>query len=152
MILGRRLQEARQTAGLSLDDAAKALRVTPLTIRRLEKAEVGVNYPSLKRRACTTGAIGCGAAFASSGFGGGAGAVDWAPRRHNSHARTRMLRELFRSPVQFRSREDVTRFFDGLELLDPGVTVGHRWRPDAPDGDAPTDAEVSLWTGVGIKP
>jgi hypothetical protein len=56
------------------------------------------------------------------------------------------------TPVRFRSRADVARFFDGLELLDPGVTVGHRWRPDATDGDAPTDAEVSLWTGVGIKP
>ncbi|MEV7977869.1 helix-turn-helix transcriptional regulator [Streptomyces sp. NPDC086519] len=40
MILGRRLQERRQDAGVSLEDAARALRVTPLTIRRLEKAEV----------------------------------------------------------------------------------------------------------------
>ncbi|MGA5898291.1 SAM-dependent methyltransferase [Streptomyces venetus] len=56
------------------------------------------------------------------------------------------------TPVRFRSREDVARFFDGLELLDPGVTVGHRWRPDASEGEVPTDAEVSLWTGVGIKP
>ncbi|MEU2751118.1 SAM-dependent methyltransferase [Streptomyces collinus] len=56
------------------------------------------------------------------------------------------------TPVQFRSRADVARFFDGLDLLEPGVAVGHRWRPDAAGGDAPTDAEVSLWTGVGIKP
>ncbi|MET7286591.1 SAM-dependent methyltransferase [Streptomyces sp. NPDC005573] len=54
------------------------------------------------------------------------------------------------TPVQFRSRADVTRFFDGLELLDPGVSVGHRWRPDTEP--VTTDAEVSLWTGVGIKP
>ncbi|MFI6083037.1 helix-turn-helix domain-containing protein [Streptomyces sp. NPDC051217] len=40
MILGRRLQERREGAGVSLDGAAKALRVTTLTIRRLEKAEV----------------------------------------------------------------------------------------------------------------
>ncbi|MEV5953140.1 helix-turn-helix transcriptional regulator [Streptomyces sp. NPDC051987] len=40
MILGRRLQDRRQGAGVSLEDAARALRVTPLTIRRLEKAEV----------------------------------------------------------------------------------------------------------------
>jgi transcriptional regulator with XRE-family HTH domain len=40
MILGRRLQEKRLGAGASLEDAAKALRVTTLTIRRLEKAEV----------------------------------------------------------------------------------------------------------------
>ena len=42
MILGRRLQERRQGAGVSLDDAARALRVTSLTIRRLEKAEVAL--------------------------------------------------------------------------------------------------------------
>ncbi|MFI1561746.1 helix-turn-helix domain-containing protein [Streptomyces sp. NPDC020490] len=42
MILGRRLQERRQNAGASLEDAARALRVKTLTIRRLEKAEVGL--------------------------------------------------------------------------------------------------------------
>lgn len=62
------------------------------------------------------------------------------------------------TPVRFRSQADVARFFDGLELLDPGITVGHRWRPDAADGSTdttagtPTDAEVSLWTGLAIKP
>ena len=35
------------------------------------------------------------------------------------------------TPVQFRSQKDVARFFDGLDLLDPGVMVGHRWRPDS---------------------
>lgn len=42
MILGRRLQEMRLGAGASLEDAAKALRVKTLTIRRLEKAEVAL--------------------------------------------------------------------------------------------------------------
>jgi transcriptional regulator with XRE-family HTH domain len=42
MILGRRLQERRQSAGTTLEEAARALRVTPLTIRRLEKAEVAL--------------------------------------------------------------------------------------------------------------
>jgi hypothetical protein len=61
------------------------------------------------------------------------------------------------TPVQFRAHKEVVRFFDGLDLLDPGIVVGHRWRPEAADGDAPaaeppTDAEVSLWVGVGIKP
>ncbi|MEU0955374.1 helix-turn-helix transcriptional regulator [Streptomyces niveus] len=42
MILGRRLQEKRLAVGASLEDAAKALRVTTLTIRRLEKAEVAL--------------------------------------------------------------------------------------------------------------
>ncbi|MEU6139649.1 SAM-dependent methyltransferase [Streptomyces sp. NPDC047081] len=52
--------------------------------------------------------------------------------------------------VQVRSKEEVGRFFEGLELLDPGVAVGHRWRPD--EEPTATDAEVSLWTAVGIKP
>ncbi|WP_405591240.1 SAM-dependent methyltransferase [Streptomyces sp. NBC_01190] len=61
------------------------------------------------------------------------------------------------TPVRFRAKADVTRFFDGLDLLDPGVTVGHRWRPDAGAGagsaaQEPTDAEVSLWAGVAVKP
>ncbi|MFF4257133.1 helix-turn-helix domain-containing protein [Streptomyces sp. NPDC001663] len=42
MILGRRLQERRQDAGVSLEEAARALRVKSLTIRRLEKAEVAL--------------------------------------------------------------------------------------------------------------
>ncbi|MFI0240445.1 helix-turn-helix domain-containing protein [Streptomyces sp. NPDC016845] len=42
MILGRRLRDMRLAAGASLEDAARALRVKTLTIRRLEKAEVAL--------------------------------------------------------------------------------------------------------------
>ncbi|MFD8572744.1 helix-turn-helix domain-containing protein [Streptomyces sp. NPDC059639] len=42
MILGRRLRDMRLSAGASLEDAARALRVKTLTIRRLEKAEVAL--------------------------------------------------------------------------------------------------------------
>ncbi|MFD7716345.1 helix-turn-helix domain-containing protein [Streptomyces sp. NPDC059814] len=42
MILGRRLQDMRLGAGASLEDAARALRVQTLTVRRLEKAEVAL--------------------------------------------------------------------------------------------------------------
>ena len=69
------------------------------------------------------------------------------------------------TPVQFRSKAEVARFFEGLDLLEPGISVGHRWRPElnerrradeAEDGagaeEEPTDATVSLWVGVGVKP
>jgi S-adenosyl methyltransferase len=60
------------------------------------------------------------------------------------------------TPVQFRSKEDVARFFDGLHLLAPGIALGHRWRPEHPGPQTTdeeiTDAQVSLWAGVGIKP
>ena len=67
--------------------------------------------------------------------------VDEAVRFWNEHGTPKLTQ---------RTPGDVARFFDGLDLLDPGVTVGHRWRPDSTV--EATDAEVSLWTGVGIKP
>jgi hypothetical protein len=61
------------------------------------------------------------------------------------------------TPVQVRTRDEVARFFTGLDLLDPGIAVAYRWRPDPlteewSEDQAPTDAKVSLWTGVAIKP
>ncbi|WP_328636250.1 MULTISPECIES: helix-turn-helix transcriptional regulator [Streptomyces] len=58
MILGRRLQERRQGAGASLEDAARALRVTSLTIRRLEKAEVALKPLYVEKLLETYGADG----------------------------------------------------------------------------------------------
>lgn len=57
------------------------------------------------------------------------------------------------TPVQARTREEVARFFDGWELLDPGITVTHRWRPDAEhDLSQVTDAEATCYAAVARKP
>lgn len=42
IVLGLRLRDLRETAGVTFDRAAEALRVNPTTIRRMEKAEVGL--------------------------------------------------------------------------------------------------------------
>ncbi|MBH5333604.1 SAM-dependent methyltransferase [Streptomyces pactum] len=56
-------------------------------------------------------------------------------------------------PAQVRSRAEVQEFFEGLELVAPGVEVPHRWRPDdAAEATGVTDAEVSLYAGVARKP
>jgi hypothetical protein len=34
-----------------------------------------------------------------------------------------------KTPVTLRDRAQVARFFDGLELLDPGVVTVPEWRP-----------------------
>lgn len=52
---------------------------------------------------------------------------------------------------QARSREQVSRFFDGLELVDPGLTLVHRWRP-APNALELSDAEVSMYGAVARVP
>ncbi|WP_239004079.1 SAM-dependent methyltransferase [Nocardia panacis] len=54
-------------------------------------------------------------------------------------------------PVTPRTKAEVGRFFDGLELVDPGVEVIHRWR-DAGIGHPPGhDKRVSLYGAVGRK-
>ncbi|NGO46212.1 SAM-dependent methyltransferase [Streptomyces ureilyticus] len=57
------------------------------------------------------------------------------------------------TPAQVRSRAEVLRFFDGLQLVDPGLVVAHRWRPEPGSGPAlVSDGQVSLYAGVGRKP
>ncbi|WP_030178343.1 helix-turn-helix domain-containing protein [Streptomyces violaceorubidus] len=45
VVLGRRLQELREAAGLKREEAAKVLRVAPATVRRMEMAEVALKIP-----------------------------------------------------------------------------------------------------------
>jgi len=37
------------------------------------------------------------------------------------------------NPVRVRSRAEFARFFDGLELVEPGIAYVPAWRPEAPD-------------------
>ncbi|MDH6624545.1 transcriptional regulator with XRE-family HTH domain [Streptomyces sp. LBL] len=45
VVLGRRLQELRESAGLRREEAARRLRVAPATIRRMETADVALKIP-----------------------------------------------------------------------------------------------------------
>ena len=57
--------------------------------------------------------------------------------------------------MQVRPLAAVERFFDGLDVLDPGVVSLPRWRPDPNDlgqPGQPTDAAVSVYGGLGRKP
>ena len=53
------------------------------------------------------------------------------------------------TPIHFRGRAEVARFFDGLELADPGLVTIDAWRPD-PDDPAPP-ATRWLYGAVGRK-
>jgi len=54
------------------------------------------------------------------------------------------------SPYYPRSREQITRFFDGLELVEPGVVSTSQWRPESSPWGEPV--EISDYAGVGRKP
>jgi hypothetical protein len=54
--------------------------------------------------------------------------------------------------AQPRTREQFTRFFDGWDLVEPGVTTSHRWHPDDELSAAGiTDAEASCYVAVAYK-
>jgi hypothetical protein len=48
-----------------------------------------------------------------------------------------------------RNRAQVIKFFDGLELIEPGVVQLNKWRPDP--GDVEPGIEISSWAGLGLK-
>jgi len=48
-----------------------------------------------------------------------------------------------------RPRDVVARFFDGLDLVEPGVVKVTEWRPAS---ELEARAATSLWGGVGRKP
>lgn len=48
VVLGRRLQDLRERAGLKREEAARILRVAPATVRRMEMAEVSLKIPYLQ--------------------------------------------------------------------------------------------------------
>lgn len=48
LVLGRRLQDLREKAGLKREEAARVLHVTSATIRRMETAEVALKIPYVR--------------------------------------------------------------------------------------------------------
>jgi hypothetical protein len=53
-------------------------------------------------------------------------------------------------PYVLRSPEEIASFFDGLDLVPPGVVSCPLWRPDPSAAGPP--AEVDVFGGVGTKP
>jgi S-adenosyl methyltransferase len=59
------------------------------------------------------------------------------------------LSQLMTQRVTPRSQAQVTRFFDGLDLIDPGVVPIQQWHPDS---EVDAAARAGMWGGVGRKP
>jgi len=63
-----------------------------------------------------------------------------------AEAARRFWNENAKPPITFRTARQIARFFDRVELLEPGVVSCSRWRPEPGDLDAP---EVDQFCGVG---
>jgi hypothetical protein len=53
-------------------------------------------------------------------------------------------------PYRLRRPEQITRFFDGLEPVAPGIVPIQQWRPDEHSAQLPAD--LATWGGVAFKP
>lgn len=84
-------------------------------------------------------------------------AVDQAPPEDYTEERKRIYdvyRKRTATMLRLRRREEIQGFFDGLELLDPGVVWLPDWRQE-PDDPIPADGDVAYHVnvgGVGRKP
>jgi hypothetical protein len=61
----------------------------------------------------------------------------------------RAMNENSAAKVTLRDRAEVSGFFAGLELVEPGVVQVSRWRPRS---ELEASAPAALWGGVGRKP
>jgi trans-aconitate methyltransferase len=59
------------------------------------------------------------------------------------------LNKMMAEKVTFRDRAAVARFFDGLELVEPGLVQASKWRPTS---DSEAASPAALWGGVARKP
>ncbi|MBM7170384.1 SAM-dependent methyltransferase [Streptomyces sp. G44] len=76
------------------------------------------------------------------------GTADFAPEEVG-----RVAEEYARQGMRMALRDlpTATAFFDGLELLDPGVTQVHKWRP-GPEQSGVDDRAIAMYGAVARKP
>jgi S-adenosyl methyltransferase len=73
--------------------------------------------------------------------------IDSAPRQVGAAVATYNSRGI---NSKARTKAQLASFFTGLDLVEPGVTPVHHWRPDD-EARAVDDSMVSVYTGVALK-
>jgi hypothetical protein len=59
-----------------------------------------------------------------------------------------ILNQMMAEKVTFRDRAAVAKFFDGLELVEPGLVQASKWRPGS---EVEAASPAALWAGVALK-
>jgi len=62
------------------------------------------------------------------------------------------LNQQMSESVTLRTHDEVARFFDGLDLIDPGVVQLPQWRPDPGIEGTQPARPLPMWCAVGRKP
>ncbi|MGH3314037.1 MAG: SAM-dependent methyltransferase [Streptomyces sp.] len=75
------------------------------------------------------------------------GTADFAPREVGRVAEEYERRGM---PMQLRTRAEASAFFDGMDLVDPGVVQAHKWNR-LPDADPVDDRDDAMYGGLARK-
>jgi hypothetical protein len=75
------------------------------------------------------------------------GTADFAPEEVGRVAREYAARDM---PMRLRTHTEAAEFFTGLDLVAPGVTQVHKWRPDA-TCEGIRDEDIAMYGAIGIK-
>ncbi|MEU5342684.1 MULTISPECIES: SAM-dependent methyltransferase [unclassified Streptomyces] len=77
------------------------------------------------------------------------GTAEFAPEDVGRVAREYAARNM---PMRLRTIDEADQFFEGLELVEPGIVQVHKWHPDAASGEGIRDEDIAMYGAVARKP
>jgi len=77
------------------------------------------------------------------------GTAEFAPEEVGRVAHEYKARNM---PMRLRTFPEAQEFFEGLELVEPGIVQVHKWHPDAESGEGIRDEDIAMYGAVARKP
>ncbi|KUN79310.1 methyltransferase [Streptomyces bungoensis] len=75
--------------------------------------------------------------------------ADFAPEEVGRVAREYAARDM---PMRLRTLDEAHEFFEGLELVGPGIVQVHKWHPDGSGDKDIRDEDIAMYGAVARKP
>jgi hypothetical protein len=80
------------------------------------------------------------------------GTTDLLPKELREYGEAEVRAGRLKVDAVGRTRDEVAKFFDGLQIVEPGVVPIVQWRPEVPEEDRPPLADAALYGVVARKP
>ncbi|MEV7320468.1 SAM-dependent methyltransferase [Streptomyces sp. NPDC093970] len=77
------------------------------------------------------------------------GTAEFAPEEVGRVAREYAARDM---PMRLRTIDEANAFFEGLELVEPGIVQVHKWHPDGTGEEGIRDEDIAMYGAVARKP
>lgn len=77
------------------------------------------------------------------------GTAEFAPEEVGRVAREYAARGM---PMRLRTIGEAHEFFEGLELLEPGIVQVHKWHPDGTGEEGIRDEDIAMYGAIARKP